>query len=293
MTLSAVPTAGGTLKAGQDAVKMHHVHGATILALHCVDMSAEATVRGRDFGEQILTDLARENLLGHVFWTTGCTPAQVELRCFRRLSEAGLFLVRLDLGGRPGPDRLRTASAAMQTLGQLGILVEYDVELFGPTPRFSTVLEAAGFLRSIVCDGSTPARFGLPIAPGLSYSPWLGHYLERLRPAVEPWLGDEGLSAQLAEAWAEVVVAERLLRGLADIAAHRIRLQRLTMRSNTELLGLVEAGARDFERYGDSERLDPAAIAPSSLSLAVGVRALRDAFVAANAHALIGGQLRI
>lgn len=248
--------------------------GATIEAL-----DRRSSPGDRPFGTDVLDDLAAQGLLGQVLWSTSCEIGQVDARAFRALAAGGLFEVRLDLGPPTGPDRLRAAMEAVHTLYQLGILVEYDFDLFGPAPRFSSVLGRASFLRAIVSDGSTPATFRLPAGLG---SPWLSAYQQRLAAAVEPWLGGGGMAGRLRDAWAELTVAERCLRGVAGAAAHRIALQRLTMRSNTALLGLVTDSARDFERYGDSDRLDPAAVGARLADLDTGLRDLHGIFLGSN-----------
>lgn len=248
----------------------HRLLGATIVALDC---------RSAPFGADVLAELAADGLLGHVLWSTDCEVGQVDPGAFRELAAGGLFEVRLDLGTPTGPDRLRAAMEAAQTLYQLRILVEYDFDLFGPAPRFSSVLSRAAYLRAIVSDGSTPATFRLPAGTG---SPWLSAYQDRLVPAVAPWLGEGGLAGRLRDAWAELTLAERMLRGVTGAAAHRIALQRLTMRSNTALLGLVTDSARDFERYGDSDRLDPAVVSARLAELETSLRALHDSFLNSN-----------
>lgn len=252
----------------------HRLLGATIVALDC-----RSAPGNRPFGADVLDELTAQGLLGHVLWSTDCEIGEVDARAFRALAAAGLIEVRLDLGTPTGPDRLRAAMEAVHTLSQLQIMVEYDFDLFGPAPRFSSVLGRASFLRALVSDGSTPATFRLPAGTG---SPWLSAYQSRLADAVAPWLGDGGLAGRLRDAWAELTVAERLLRGVSGSAAHRIALQRLTMRSNTALLGLVTDSARDFERYGDSDRLDPAVVSARLAELDAGLTGLHESFLDSN-----------
>lgn len=249
----------------------HRLLGATIVALDCRPASAD-----RPFGADVLAELTAQGLLGRVLWSTDCEVGQVDARAFRALAAGGLLAVRLDLGTPTGPDRLRAAMEAVHTLYQLGIMVEYDFDLFGPAPRFSSVLGRASFLRALVSDGSTPATFRLSAVGG---SPWLSAYQRRLADAVAPWLDDGGLAGRLRDAWAELAVAERLLRAVSGAAAHRIALQRLTMRSNTALLGLVTESAQDFERYGDSDRLDPDVLSTRLAELEAGLLRLHESFL--------------
>jgi hypothetical protein len=256
------------------------LHGATILTLHC-----ESARPGARFGEDIVDRLSSEGLLGQVLWSTSCTPADVSAGAFPRLQDAGLFLARLDLAGVAGnPGRLTELVTAVQILRRLGILVEYDLDLFGGSPRFAAVRDNLAMLRAIVGDGNTPAVFRSTPADG-TCSPWLETFRRRLADAVAPWLEEGGLADQLAEAWAEVLVAERLLLGLYGVAAHRIALQRLTLRCNTELLSLVAGSAADFEASGETALLDQDLIAPRCARLSETMIALRNGFRSANAPA--------
>jgi hypothetical protein len=259
----------------------NRLHGATILTLHC-----DSVRPGALFGEDIVDQLSSEGLLGQVLWSTSCTSADVSAGAFPRLRDAGLFLVGLDLAGVSGnPGRLTELVTAVQLLHRLGILVEYDLDLFGGSPRFAAVRNNVAMLRAIVGDGNTPAVFRSTPADG-NCSPWLETFRRRVTDAVAPWLEEGGLADQLAEAWAEVLVAERLLLGLYGVAAHRIALQRLTLRCNTELLNLVAASAADFEASGETALLDQDLIAPRCARLSETMIALRNGFQSANAPAL-------
>jgi hypothetical protein len=257
------------------------LRGATILTLHC-----DSARSGALFGADIVDRLRSEGLLGQVLWSTSCTPADVSAGAFPGLRDGGLFLARLDLAGVAGnPARLTELVTAVQILRRLGILVEYDLDLFGGSPRFAAVRDNLAMLRAIVGDGNTPAVFRYAPAEG-TCSPWLETFRNRLADAVAPWLEEGGLADQLAEAWAEVLVAERLLLGLYGVAAHRIALQRLTLRCNTELLSLVAGSAADFEASGETARLDQELIVPRCARLFEMMGALRNGFQSANAPAL-------
>ena len=250
------------------------LHGATILTLHC-----ESARPGAPFGADVLEYLRSQGLLGYVLWSTSCTPRDVATGGFQKLSESGLFLARLELSGISGnPARLRELIAAVQTLRRLDILVSYDLDLFGGSPRFAAVRDNVALLRAVVSDGTIPAVFAIGSIEG-KCSPWLDEFRGRLGSAVEPWLAADGLSSQLAEAWAELVIAERLLRGRRGVAAHRIALQRLTLRSNTELLDLVTNSAREFESDGDTQLLDDELVRPRTELLIATMVALRNRFV--------------
>ncbi len=268
-------------------VVRRQLHGATILTLHRTP-PAPSTTGTQPFGTALLEDLESEGFLGHVLWSTDCSTDDVEQRAFRPLAEAGLFLVRLDLGTPGSEARRRQACTAVQVLRQLGILVDYEFDLAGTTaPRFDTLHANLAYLAAIVCDGSTPLMFRWPVPDASACSPWLAAYRDRLAGVIGPWLGENGLSAQLSEAWADLVVAERLLRGLSGVAAHRIALQRLTMRCNSELVTLVSRSADDFERYGASPLLDPVNLQARCDGLGRALNQLRTVFLDANAGALI------
>jgi hypothetical protein len=254
--------------------------GATLLKLRC------ARVRpGRPFGADAIAQLTTDGLLGQVLWSTACTATDVSMANFQLLRNSGLFLVHVNLNGVAGdPGRVRELVLAVQVLRSLGILVEYDLDLFAGTPRFAGVRDKVAMLRAMVGDGSTPAYF-TTAAIEADCSPWLAGYRQRLDPAVRPWLCVGGLSQQLTDAWAEILLAERLLLGLRGGAAHRIALQRLTLRSNTELLNLVTTSAREFETSGGTRLLDDELVGPRAELLTETMLALRNRFWAANTPA--------
>jgi hypothetical protein len=266
-------------------VVRRQLHGATILTLHR-PAPAPSTARRAPFGTALVEALRDDGLLGHVLWSTDCSVADVDPAAFRTLSDAGLFLVHLDLSGRSDQDK-RQACTAVQVLRRLGILVEYDFDLAGPVQRFDAIHENLGYLAAVVCDGSVPLVFRWPVPVTASCSPWLAAYRDRLATVIGPWLGEGGLSARFAEAWADLAVAERMLRGLTGLAAHRIALQRLTMRSNSELVRLVSRSARDFEQCGDTALLEAANISGRCAGIGRTLDQLRMTFLDANADALI------
>ncbi|MGC4937388.1 hypothetical protein [Kribbella sp. DT2] len=254
--------------------------GATLLKLRCARARA-----GRPFGTDAVAQLTADGLLGQVLWSTTCTAADVSAANFQQLRDSGLFLTEVNLNGVAGdPAQVRELVLAVQVLRSLGILVEYDLDLFAGTPRFAGVRDKVAMLRAMVGDGSTPAYF-TTAAIEADCSPWLAGYRQRLDPAVQPWLGAGGLSQQLADAWAEILLAERLLLGLRGGAAHRIALQRLTLRSNTELLNLVTTSAREFEMSGGTQLLDDELVGPRAELLSQTMLALRNRFWAANTPA--------
>lgn len=216
-------------------------------------------------------------------WSTSCTPRDIATGDLRGLSARGLYRVRLDLTGIAGdPAKLHELLVAVQTLRRIGILVEYEIDLFGGSPRFATVRDNVAMVRAIVADGTTPATFTVSPGSGGS-SPWLDDYRERVGVAVQPWL--TGLSVQLAEAWSELVMGERLKRRQDGVAAYRIALQRLTLRSNTELLNLVADSAREYELTGDTQLLGHDLVAPRAGLLTETLLALSNKFRMNNAQA--------
>jgi hypothetical protein len=150
------------------------------------------------------------------------------------------------------------------------------LDLFSGTPRFATVRANVATLRAIVANGTTAALFTVE-AGGVPCSPWLAEYRERVAEAVKPWL--EELSIPLAAAWAALLAGEQRLSG---VAAHRIALQRLTLRSNTELLALVMDSSREFEQSGHSRLLEPDLVRPRIAALTAIMVALNNKFLLAN-----------
>lgn len=253
------------------------LHGATLLTLHC-----DAGRPGKPFGTNVVTRLTTEGLLGHVLWSTACTPRDVDAVVFKDLRDSGLYLVRLELDGIAGDAaRLRELVVVVHTLRQLGLLVNYDLDLFDGRPRENLVV-----LRTMVADGTIPAVFRAGPVDG---PPWLQRLRDELDAAVAGYLE---LSRQLAEAWAEVIVGERLLLGLKGVAAHRIALQRLTLRVNLELIDLVGNSMRDYETDGSTPLLTAELIGPRVECLTDSMIALRNRFLGVNAESLLGGGIR-
>src|SRR3954463_12478363 len=85
-------------------------------------------------------------------WSRSCTPRDVATEDFEGLSARGLYRVRLQLTGiASDPARLRELQVAVQTLRRIGILVEYELDLFdGGAPRFANVRENVALVRAIV-----------------------------------------------------------------------------------------------------------------------------------------------
>jgi hypothetical protein len=150
------------------------------------------------------------------------------------------------------------------------------LDLFSGTPRFATVRANVATLRAIGANGTTAAVFTVE-AGGSPCSPWLAEYRERVAEAVKPWLDE--LSVPLTAAWAALSAGEQRLNG---VAAHRIALQRLTLRSNTELLALVVDSSREFEQSGYSRLLDPDLVRPRIAALTATMIALNNKFMMAN-----------
>jgi hypothetical protein len=153
------------------------------------------------------------------------------------------------------------------------------LDLFRGTPRFATVRANVAVLRAIVANGTTAALFTVE-AGGDPCSPWLTEYRDRVAKAVTPWL--EELSVPLTDAWAALLTGERLQLRLIGVAAHRIALQRLTLRSNTELLNMVVDSSREFELSGDTRLLDAELVQPRIASLTEVMVALNNKFLEAN-----------
>ncbi|TDU90370.1 hypothetical protein EV138_3956 [Kribbella voronezhensis] len=153
------------------------------------------------------------------------------------------------------------------------------LDLFSGTPKFATVRANVAVLRAIVANGTTAAFF--TVEGGRDpCSPWLSEYRERLAKAVGPWL--EELSVPLTDAWAALATGERLRLRLNGVAAHRIALQRLTLRSNTALFALVVDSSREFEQCGETGLLADEVVRPRIAALTATMVALDNRFLEAN-----------
>lgn len=238
----------------------------------------------RRWALELVDELYRQELVGHVVWKINCRADAVERELFLRMRDAGLYLVYMGLesGTEDGLDVLHKEITveenlhAVDTLKELGLMFQYGFMLFDPATTFESVRANIAFLRRIVGDGSAAATFcrmlpydGTPIKDELKRTGRLKGDVcnpdyDFLDPRLEPyfcelnellniagWIhGVRSLSPQLDWAWHEVAILRRLFPPLEGVGAYVEGLRSITKASNDLLFAVVESMADAFQ-YGD------------------------------------------
>jgi radical SAM superfamily enzyme YgiQ (UPF0313 family) len=102
-----------------------------------------------------------------MIWKISCRAEYVEYELFRKLRDAGLFLVYMGLesGTEQGLKVLNKEMsveqnlAAVRTLKELELNVSYGFMLFDPSSTFESVRENLVFLKNVTGDGRAAATF--------------------------------------------------------------------------------------------------------------------------------------
>lgn len=152
---------------------LHHELGCSVFMFQDDDFP----VAGRA-GEQWAADfcerLVQKGLHKAIMWKINCRSDEVRAELFRRMKDAGLFLVYL--GIEDGTDdglafmnkhmRADANCTAVDTLKKLGIEYDFGFMLFHPDSTFRSIAQNLDFLESICGDGSSPITFAkmLPYA---------------------------------------------------------------------------------------------------------------------------------
>lgn len=256
--------------------EMRHLHeerGISIFLFQDDDFPLFGPVWRRWAGE-LMAELHRSGLAQKVIWKINCRADAVDRELFLQLKEAGLYLVYMGLesGTEEGLQTLHKQITkaqnlrAVEILNSIGLMWEYGFMLLDPSSTFASVRENLDFLRTILADGCLPATFcrmlpydGTPIKEELVRTgrlrgdvcnpdydfldSRLESFYEGLQTIVnlQGWVhGLEAVTLQLATAWHEVAVMERLFPALAGMAQYKRRLRSLTQTSNNWLLNAVE-----------------------------------------------------
>ncbi|MBV9499272.1 MAG: radical SAM protein [Acidobacteriaceae bacterium] len=198
---------------------------------------------GRRWADELVGRIYDAGLVDRMIWKISCRAEYVEYDLFRKLRDAGLFLVYmcLESGTEQGLKVLNKEMsvaenvAAVRTLKELELNVSYDFMLFDPSSTFESVRENVLFLKNITGDGRAAALFsrmlpygGTPIRDALKKEGRLRGDLTRpdydfldlrlnefhrlLTPTVRPWIHRNGLNYLLDCAWDEFTTVTRLVR---------------------------------------------------------------------------------
>jgi radical SAM superfamily enzyme YgiQ (UPF0313 family) len=272
---------------------------------------------GRRWADELVARMYDAGLVDRMIWKISCRAEYVEYELFRKLRDAGLFLVYMGLesGTEQGLTVLNKQIsveqnlAAVRTLKELELNVSYGFMLFDPSSSFESIRENLVFLENATGDGRAAAAFsrmlpygGTPIRDALRNEGRLrgdltqpdydfldlrlNEFYRLLTPTVRPWIHRKGLTYQLDYAWDEFTTLTRLARGLQGAEEYRQALQSLTKESNQRLFQHVEECLDRFEQ-GDRSKL---IVGPAQAYCEAGVKqllALRNSFVARNVQLLV------
>jgi len=290
---------------------LHEERGVTIFLFQDDDFPLFGPVWRRWAGE-FVDELHRSGLPGRVIWKINCRADAVDRELFVRMRDAGLYFVYMGLesGSEQGLLTLHKQMTveqnlrAVDTLKSIGLMWEYGFMLLDPSSTFESVRENLGFLRVILADGCLPATFcrmvpydGTPIKEELVRAgrlrgdvcnpdydfldPRLAGFYQELTEVVslKGWIhGLEAVTLQLATAWHEVAVMEKLFPALRGMPAYRKTLGAITSRSNEILLGAVDELVQAHES-GRQSALDSSRLEADRRQVLDDLLAERDAFV--------------
>jgi anaerobic magnesium-protoporphyrin IX monomethyl ester cyclase len=272
---------------------------------------------GQRWADELVERMYDAGLVDRMIWKISCRAEYVEYELFRKLRDAGLFLVYMGLesGTEQGLRVLNKQMsveqnlAAVRTLKELELNVSYGFMLFDPSSTFESIRENLGFLRNATGDGLAAATFsrmlpygGTPIRDALRLEGRLrgdvtrpdynfldlrlNEFYRLLTPTVRPWIHHQGLTYQLDYAWDEFTTMTRLTRGLQGAEEYRQALVSLTKESNERLFQHVEECLNGFE-HGDSSKL---VVEPARAYCEAGGKQLlthRNSFIARNVERLV------
>jgi radical SAM superfamily enzyme YgiQ (UPF0313 family) len=272
---------------------------------------------GRRWADELIGRMHDAGLVDRMIWKISCRAEYVEHELFRKLRDAGLFLVYMGLesGTEQGLKVLNKELsveenlAAVRTLKELDLNVSYGFMLFDPSSTFESIRENLAFLKSVTGDGRAAATFsrmlpygGTPIRDALkkegrlrgdlTYPDYdfldlrLNEFHRLLTPTVRPWIHKNGLSYQLDYAWDEFTTVTRLARGLEGAEEYRLVLQSLTKESNARLFQHVEECLDGFEQ-GDRSKLVAGAARAYCEAGGKRLLAIRNSFIARNVQLLV------
>jgi anaerobic magnesium-protoporphyrin IX monomethyl ester cyclase len=272
---------------------------------------------GRRWADELVGRMYDAGLVDRMIWKISCRAEYVEYELFKKLRDAGLFLVYMGLesGTEQGLKVLNKQMsveqnlAAVRTLKELELNVSYGFMLFDPSSTFESVRENLAFLKNVTGDGRAAAVFsrmlpygGTPIRDALKKEGRLrgdltrpdyvfldlrlNEFYDLLMPTVRPWIHRQGLTYQLDYAWDEFTTVTRLARGVQGAEEYRKALQSLTKEANASLFQHVEKCLDGFE-HGSRSQLT---VGPARAHCEAGVKqllALRNRFIARNVQVLV------
>jgi radical SAM superfamily enzyme YgiQ (UPF0313 family) len=303
-------------KVVEEMVYLLQEHGVRIILFQDDDFPLWGPA-GRRWADELVERMYDAGLPDRMIWKISCRAEYVEYELFKKLRDAGLFLVYMGLesGTEQGLKVLNKQMsveqnlAAVRTLKELDVNVSYGFMLFDPSSTFESIRENLTFLKDVTGDGRAAAVFsrmlpygGTPIRDALKQEGRLrgdltrpdyvfldlrlNEFYDLLMPTVRPWIHRKGLTYQLDYAWDEFTTVTRLARGVQGAEEYRTALQSLTKEANASLFQHVEECLDAFEQ-GNRSRLTAG---PARAHCEAGVKqllAIRNSFIARNVQLLV------
>jgi radical SAM superfamily enzyme YgiQ (UPF0313 family) len=303
----------------REMVFLHEQQDITIFLFQDDDFPLFGKV-WRRWANEFVDELYRAGLPGRVIWKINCRADAVEPELFRRMRDAGLYIVYMGLesGTEEGLKVLNKEItvqenlAAVAVLKELELMFEFGFMLLDPSSTFASVRANVGFLRAIAADGYVAATFckmlpydGTPIKEELERTgrlrgdvcdpdydfldPRLNDFYRALVRTIDVsgWLhGYKALSPQLNWTLNEAAVMTHLFPGLPGTAKYRRDLRRIIVRSNELLFRTVE-DLCDAHELGRPASYDADQLRLECNQLLVRLLANRNRFVGASQPALL------
>jgi radical SAM superfamily enzyme YgiQ (UPF0313 family) len=228
----------------------------------------------RRWTAEFVNEIHRNGLTGRVAWKINCRADAVEPELFRKMHEAGLYMVYMGLesGTEEGLKTLHKQITveqnirAVEILKEIGIIFEFGFMLLDPSSTFESVRANVKFLRTVAGDGSAGVTFGrmvpydgTPIKDDLERAgrlkgdvckpdydfldPRLDDFYKEISHIIDVtgWThGFRALSPQLNVAWNEVAIIEHLFPNVPGLGAYKDTLREVTGDSNETLFRIIE-----------------------------------------------------
>jgi anaerobic magnesium-protoporphyrin IX monomethyl ester cyclase len=294
-------------------------HGISIFLFQDDDFPLFGAV-WRRWATEFVEELHRNGLPGRVVWKINCRADAVEPELFRRMREAGLYMVYMGLesGTEEGLKTLHKQITvkqnirAVEILKEIGALFEFGFMLLDPSSTFESVRANVQFLRTIVGDGSAAAGFGrmlpydgTPIKDELERTgrlrgdvckpdydfldPRLTNFYEEIVHIVDVtgWTHGYGaLSPALNFAWDEIAILERLFTAIPGLTEYKESIREITRASNEVLLQVVEDTSYVFSD-GRSSPWSSDGLQAQSRQFSDHLSTMRDSFILKNQTLLL------
>jgi len=260
-------------KVVEEMCRLHEERGISIFLFQDDDFPLFGPVWKRWAGDFVQA-LHDSGLVGRMIWKINCRADAVDPELFRRMRDAGLYLVYMGLesGNEEGLKTLHKQITveqnlrAVKILKEVGLLFEFGFMLFDPSSTLESVRENLNFLRHILSDGCAAAVFcrmlpyeGTPIKDELERNgrlrgdichpdydfldPRVTALYASLSQTLDVWgwiHGYRALSPQLNWAWNEVAIISRLFPDLPDFPEYQFKLRFITAASNASLFEIVD-----------------------------------------------------